>query len=80
MNGFELREKVFGDSEISKRIIPFIFISTSADLAMIRECCQKPFQGFFGKKNNIQAIKETLEVFLYTGSQQSLPFNPIGNY
>lgn len=61
MNGFELRDKVLGDAEISGKIIPFVFISTSADRAMMKKHCQKSFHGYFEKKSDISEMTNMLE-------------------
>ena len=61
MNGFELRDKVFSDAEISGKIIPFVFISTSADRAMMKKHCQKSFHGYFEKKSDISEMADMLE-------------------
>lgn len=61
MNGFELRDKVLSDAEISGKIIPFVFISTSADRTMMKKYCRKSFHGYFEKKSDITEMTKMME-------------------
>lgn len=61
MNGLELRDKVLNDASVTKRIIPFILLSTAADQETLKKYCQKSFQGYFEKKSDISAIRSMLE-------------------
>lgn len=64
MNGFELRDKVFADAEDAQKIFPYVFMSTCADRATMKEHCQKSFHGFFEKKTDFDEVRKMLELII----------------
>ena len=61
MNGFQLREKVFTEAARTGKVIPFIFLYTGAVKAMMKQYCLHDYHGYFEKRSDINAIRNTLE-------------------
>ena len=60
INGFELQRK-FRDNEILRaRCIPYLFLTTSAHPAMVRDAYAMATQGFFIKPNTMADLRDTI--------------------
>ena len=60
MNGFELRDIIFSDPELNKKCIPYIFLSTSDDEALVAKAFKLSVQGYFKKPNDYEALKSVI--------------------
>lgn len=60
LNGFELRERVFTNQELSKKCIPYIFFTTSASKESVINAYAFSAQGFFIKPSNFSELEEVL--------------------
>ena len=60
LNGFELRERVFTNKELSKKCIPYIFFTTSASRESVINAYAFSAQGFFIKPNNFQELEDDI--------------------
>lgn len=60
MNGFELKKKLFEDSSIRYKSIPFVFWSGMVSQAQIQEAYNLGVNGFFVKQNSFSEIKQSL--------------------
>ncbi len=58
LNGFELRERVFTNKELSKKCIPYIFFTTSASEEAVRNAYAFSAQGFFIKPVSFKELEE----------------------
>ena len=47
ITGFELRKAINANNSLRERSVPFIFYSTAANLAQVREAYNMTVQGFF---------------------------------
>jgi CheY-like chemotaxis protein len=60
LNGFELRERVFTNKELSKKCIPYIFITTSASRESVINAYAFSAQGFFIKPTKFSDLEEVI--------------------
>ena len=60
LNGFELREKLKTDSELSNKCIPYLFFSTAADQKAVIDAYSQSVQGFFIKPTSITELEKTI--------------------
>lgn len=60
LNGFELRERVFTNKELSKKCIPYIFFTTSASRESVINAYAFSAQGFFIKPPNFKDLEEDI--------------------
>jgi CheY-like chemotaxis protein len=68
MNGLELRREINKDDFLRLKSIPFVFLSTAASPAQIKEAYLMGVQGFFIKATTIEKLETTLQlVFSYWG-------------
>jgi CheY-like chemotaxis protein len=54
MNGLELRDRIDADPYLKEKSIPFIFLSTSDEMALLKKAYAATIQGFFKKWNDFQ--------------------------
>lgn len=64
LSGIELRDKIYNDSELALRCIPYLFFTTSAAQADIVNAYSKSVQGFFVKPDNIFELEEILDTII----------------
>lgn len=64
LNGFELREKIFTNKELSKKCIPYIFFTTSATKEAVLNAYAFSAQGFFIKPSHYSELKDDLRLIL----------------
>lgn len=61
MNGLQLKSEIQATPRLKSKSIPFIFLSTSADLKAVTEAFNLQVQGFFVKENTYRGIQEQLK-------------------
>jgi len=64
MNGLELRNRIEENPYLKQKAIPFIFLTTSNDLGLIRQAYEGTIQGYFQKQNNFDTGKHQLELVI----------------
>lgn len=64
LNGFELRERVFTNKELSKKCIPYIFFTTAVNRESVVNAYAFSAQGFFIKPTNFAELLEDLRSIL----------------
>ena len=64
LNGFELRERVFTNKELSKKCIPYIFFTTSASKEAVTNAYAFSAQGFFIKPASYQQLYDDIRSIL----------------
>ncbi len=60
INGFELRNKVFTNSELHTKCIPYLFFTTSATKNAVIDAYALSVQGFFIKPNTMKGLETTI--------------------
>ena len=58
MTGLQFKEKIQQDDYLRTKGIPFVFISTNATAAAVREAHALSVQGYFAKPNNMEDMRE----------------------
>jgi CheY-like chemotaxis protein len=64
LNGFELRERVFTNKELSKKCIPYIFFTTSVSKESVINAYAISAQGFFIKSVSFNELTEDVRIIL----------------
>jgi CheY-like chemotaxis protein len=64
MNGLELRTAIHNNPVLRRKSIPFIFLSTTANEAVIERAYEMTVQGFFVKQNTLKEIEDRLRAIL----------------
>ncbi len=62
LSGFEVRERVFTNKELSKKCIPYIFFTTAVNKTMVSNAYASSAQGFFVKPVSYTALKASLKI------------------
>jgi len=74
MGGIEFKRKIDNDPQLRRKSIPFVFYSTSVDQKTVDDAyTQMTVQGFFQKKNSIEAIKDAIRLILHYWSECKHP-------
>ncbi|HUQ66572.1 MAG TPA: response regulator [Flavitalea sp.] len=60
LNGFELRERIFTNQELSKKCIPYIFFTTSASRESVINAYAFSAQGFFIKPTKFSELEDVI--------------------
>lgn len=60
INGFELREKIRTHEALKVRCVPYLFFTTGAQAAAVRDAYSMSAQGFFIKPNTIVDLRNTI--------------------
>jgi len=61
MNGLQVKFEIQNNEYLKKKSIPFIFLSTSADMKAVSEAFDLNVQGFFVKENTYDGITQQLK-------------------
>jgi CheY-like chemotaxis protein len=64
LSGFELRDKIYKNSELTFRCIPYLFFTTSAAQRDVINAYSRSVQGFFVKPDNIIKWEEVLTTII----------------
>jgi CheY-like chemotaxis protein len=64
MNGLELRERIETDPYLKNKAIPFIFLSTSDNEALVRKAYKGTIQGFYKKAEGFQELRESIRLII----------------
>lgn len=64
MNGLQLRAVINENEKLRRKSVPFIFFSTAATEAQIREAYDLTVQGFFVKGNSVTDIQDKFRLIL----------------
>jgi CheY-like chemotaxis protein len=62
MSGLDLRREINKDDFLRVKSIPFVFFSTAASPAQLREAYLLTVQGFFIKETTMERIEKTLKL------------------
>lgn len=61
MNGLELRNRIDSDPYLKSKAIPFVFLSTSANQALVRMAYEGTIQGYYKKQPGYEDFKESIK-------------------
>lgn len=64
MNGLELRDQIDVDPYLKEKAIPFIFLSTSDEIRLLKKAYAATIQGFFRKWNDFETGTHDLKVII----------------
>ena len=73
VDGFQLREKILVDPDISNKTIPFIFWSTNASEAQIKRAYDLSAHGFFLKSRTFAGLKKQIHEMIAYWSDSLAP-------
>jgi CheY-like chemotaxis protein len=60
INGFELRQKIYNNAQLSIRCIPYLFFTTGTDRQAVQDAYAMSAQGFFIKPPSMKGLEDTL--------------------
>lgn len=64
MTGLEMRRRITGSARLSKKSIPFVFLSTSSKQESIELAYEMMVQGYFTKPNSLSELKEMMRMIV----------------
>ena len=64
MRGTELLQNINENEYLRKKSIPFIFLTTSADPASVRDAYEQMVQGFFQKEHRYEQVKKIIKLIV----------------
>lgn len=64
LNGFELREQILADPEISSKCVPYIFLSTSKIPENVIKAYTCHVQGYFKKEDDFSKFRSVISMIL----------------
>jgi CheY-like chemotaxis protein len=64
LNGFELRRMVHTNDSLSRKCIPYLFFTTSADSKAVYEAYTMSVQGFFVKPTSYSKLVNTIRTIV----------------
>ncbi|MEI6946869.1 response regulator [Paraflavisolibacter sp. H34] len=62
MGGIQLREEIYKDEQLRKKSVPYVFLSTSADMHAVKKAYSMQVQGFFQKESSFAAIQKLIKM------------------
>jgi CheY-like chemotaxis protein len=60
LNGFQLREKLKTDANLSNKCIPYLFFSTASNQKSVIDAYSQSVQGFFVKPHSFEELEKTI--------------------
>ena len=75
LDGFELRNKIQTDGELSIKCIPYLFFSTAVDQRMVIDAYSLSAQGFFIKQTTFTELEDILSVIIAYWKKCAAPNN-----
>ena len=64
MNGLELKKYIDGSEYLTRKSIPFIFLTTAGNAEQVRKAYQLKIQGFFSKGQTYDELKASITAIL----------------
>jgi DNA-binding NarL/FixJ family response regulator len=61
MDGYELRSKILADKVVSRKCVPYIFLSTSKTPENVAKAYDYHVQGYFKKEDNPKNYKAMIQ-------------------
>jgi CheY-like chemotaxis protein len=64
-NGLQFKKQIDDDPQLRNKSIPFVFLSTSADVRTVTEAyTEMTVQGFFKKKSSVQELRQLMQLVI----------------
>ena len=76
MNGIEFKKVIDLDETISKKRIPFVFLSTSKENYLLDECFHLSVQGYFKKPSDLNSLREIAKAIIVYWKHGTIKHNP----
>jgi CheY-like chemotaxis protein len=64
MSGAELKKKINENAALRRKSIPFVFLTTTSNHNAVLDAYESIAQGFFTKPNNMESLKQMIEMIL----------------
>jgi CheY-like chemotaxis protein len=64
MSGAELKKKINENTQLRRKSIPYVFLTTTSEHQAVLDAYESLSQGFFTKPNDIGALKKMIEMIL----------------
>jgi CheY-like chemotaxis protein len=64
LDGFALRNKIYTDSQLKLKCIPYLFFSTASTQKAVIDAYSMSVQGFFVKQNSMAELEKTIQVIM----------------
>ena len=75
LDGFELRNKLKTDAELSIKCIPYLFFSTALNQRAVIDAYSASVQGFFVKQSSMAELEKTISVIMEYWKRCAAPNN-----
>lgn len=74
LTGYQLRDQVLTDPDLTEKCVPYIFFTTAQSPDSIKEAYRKSVQGFFLKVNDYENFKTTLKLIIDYWKEAVTPY------
>jgi CheY-like chemotaxis protein len=64
LDGFALRNKIYTDSQLKLKCIPYLFFTTASSQKAVIDAYSMSVQGFFVKQNSMAELEKTIQVIM----------------
>ncbi|MVM34690.1 response regulator [Spirosoma sp. HMF4905] len=64
MNGIELRQRINGSDYLRRKAIPFVFLTTAANKALVNMAYDATVQGFYQKSANYTGFYQQIKLII----------------
>jgi CheY-like chemotaxis protein len=75
MNGHDLKARINAHPELSKRTIPFIFLTTSVEPNILRRSYEMKAQGYFQKGDSMDQMLNMMNIIIQYWTLCKYPTN-----
>jgi CheY-like chemotaxis protein len=75
LTGFQLRQKLKTDADLSLKCIPYLFFSTALNQRAVIDAYNLNVQGFFVKQDSIKELEKTITVIMEYWKRCAAPNN-----
>jgi CheY-like chemotaxis protein len=65
MNGLELKKHIEASEFLSRKSIPFVFLTTTSNMDQVKQAYQLKAQGFFSKGQTFDELKSSLHQIIH---------------
>jgi CheY-like chemotaxis protein len=75
LNGLQLRQKLYTDSELNLKCIPYLFFTTAISQQVVIDAYSMSAQGFFIKQGSFDELRATIQVIMEYWTRCAAPNN-----
>ena len=73
MNGLELKKHIEASEFLSRKSIPFVFLTTTNNMDQVKQAYQLKVQGFFNKGQTFDELKSSLHQIIHYWTSSKHP-------